>query len=84
MSVQLPPRSVLRNRPMRVARNTVPGCAELMLRAWESIMPSVSVSLPMRLFRCSMPASRSRSSVQSSHVSPPSRLRMTPPTSRPA
>ena len=66
---------------MRSARNTVPGRAALTQSAWPSIMPSMSVSLPIRLLRCGSSASASRLALQSSQCSPPSRLRMAPPTS---
>src|SRR6516225_8902947 len=43
MSCQCAPRSSLRKRPMRLARNTVPGAAALQASAWPSSMPSISV-----------------------------------------
>ena len=76
MSSQVAPRSALRNTPMRTARNTVPGAALDTQRAWLSIMPSISVSLTMRLLRWGRSASLIRGWLTSSHVSPPSRERM--------
>ena len=49
MSSHVIPRSVLRKIPMRAARNTVPGLALETHSACESIMPSISVSLTIRL-----------------------------------
>ena len=46
--------------------------------ACESSMPSLSRSLPMRLFRWGCSASLMRGADRSVHVSPPSVLRMTP------
>ena len=46
-------------RPMRSARNTVPGRAALTQSAWPSSMPSMSVSLTIRLLRCGSSASLS-------------------------
>ena len=70
--------------PIRVARKTVPGRAGLTSRAWVSIMPSVLVSLPIRLLRWSRSTRSSSAGVQSCQVSPASELRITPPTSSPA
>src|SRR2546426_9098923 len=61
MSSHVIPRSVLRKIPMRAARNTVPGQALETHSACESIMPSISVSLTIRLLRCGRSASLTRS-----------------------
>ena len=81
MSFQCAALSVLRKRPMRRARITVPEAAGLTQRAWPSSMPSISLSLTMRLLRCGRSESFTRSALQSFQVPPPSRLRMAPPTS---
>ena len=46
---------------MRTATNTAPGRAALTQSAWPSSMPSMSVSLTMRLLRCGSSASFRRS-----------------------
>ena len=51
MSCQVLPRSVLRKRPMRTARKTVPGWALDTVSACASSMPSFSLSLPILLLR---------------------------------
>src|SRR5438105_1631481 len=47
MSCQCAPLSSLRNSPIRLARNTVPGAAALQASAWPSSMPSISVRQPL-------------------------------------
>jgi hypothetical protein len=82
MSRQLLPLSSLWNNPMRTARNTLLGAALLTASAWASSIPSASLSLCSMLLRLTLSAaSFSRSVLPSDHVSPPSRLRMVPPTS---
>ena len=63
---------------MRLARKTVPGAAALHASAWPSSMPSISVWLPMRLRYFGSSQKRIRSAVQSSQLSPASRLRIAP------
>ena len=69
---------------MRMAAYGTPGFAGVRATAWMSSMPSISVSLTIRLLRCGRSASLTRSAVQSVHVSPPSSVFMMPPTSRQA
>ena len=55
-----------------------------MAMAWPSSMPSSEVSLAILLFRCGSLASRTKASLQSCQLSPPSLVRITPPTSNAA
>src|SRR5690348_8687150 len=64
--------------PMRFARKTVPGAAALHASACPSSIPSISVWLTMRLLYFSCSAKRRTSVVQSSQLSPRSRLRIAP------
>ncbi len=66
---------------MRTARYTASGSAALITMAWPSSIPSVSVSLRMRLFSCGWSARRIRSALQSRQLSPPSVECMAPFTS---
>ena len=66
---------------MRTATITASGSAGLMAIAWPSSIPSSDVSLTILLFRCGFCASRTRLGLQSFQLSPPSVVRITPPTS---
>jgi len=55
--------------------------AGLIAIAWPSSMPSAKVSLMILLLRCGSSARRTRSSLQSAQVSPPSAVLITPLTS---